>query len=68
MLVKPRFNWDMTDRYVEMLNCQQEVMNMLETSTYKITDWERILVIKIWLGWESLLIMETFMQEEKRKM
>ena len=55
------------DRYVELLNFQLEVMNILETTAYEINGEERILVIKIWLGWEGLYLMETFMQEEKEK-
>ena len=42
-------------------------MNILETGAYEINIQERTLVLKNLLGWEGLLLMETFMQEEKQK-
>ena len=65
LLEKPRFNWDLSDRYVELLNFLLEVLNILETRTLEINKKERLLVTKNWLGWEALLLMETFTQEEK---
>ena len=56
----------MQDRYVELLHFQLEVMILLETRAYETNDEERIPVIKIWLGWEGLLLMETSTQEEKK--
>ena len=46
VLGKPKFNWDATDRYAELLNFQGEVMNILKTGGYEINDDENILVIK----------------------
>ena len=46
-LEKPRFNCDMLDRYVGLLNFQLEVTNILETRTYEINDEERIPVKKV---------------------
>ena len=67
LLGKPRFNWDVSDRCVKLLNFQLEVTNILETRAHEINDEVRILVIKNWLGQEGLLFMETFIQEEKEK-
>ena len=64
---KPRFNLDMPDRHVELLHFQLDVMNILETRAYKIDDEQRTPVIKNWLGWEGLLLMETVKEEEKKK-
>ena len=50
-----------------MVKFQLEAMNILETRAHKINDEDRISVIKNWLGLEGLLLMETFMQEEKEK-
>ena len=61
MLEKTRFIWHAPDSYVELLNFQCEVMNILETIAYEINDKERITVIMNCLGWEELLLMETFM-------
>ena len=66
-LEKLRFNRDEPDRYVELLNFQLEVMNILETRAHKINDEERIPAIKNWLGMEGLMLLETFTQEEKEK-
>ena len=38
VLEKLRFNWNIPDRYVELLNFQLEVMNLLETRAHKIND------------------------------
>ena len=67
ILKKARFNWDMVGRFVELLNFQPEVTNILETRVLKISDEERILIIMNWLDQEGLLLMEIFMQEEKEK-
>ena len=67
VLEKLRFNWDMPDRYVELLNFQLEVMNILETRAYEINNEERMPVIRDWLGLKGMLLTETFTQEKKEK-
>ena len=67
VLEKTRFNWNMPDGYVKLLHFQLEVMNILESRAKEINDEARIPVIMSWLGWEGLLFMETFTQEEKEK-
>ena len=67
ILEKPRFNCDMPDRYVKLLNFELEVTNILEIRAYRISDEEKVPVIKNWLGCEGLVLMETFTQEEKEK-
>ena len=67
VLEKSRFNRNALDRYVELLNFQLEVMNILESRVYEINDEERRPVIKNWLVWEGLFLMGPFTQEEKVK-
>ena len=45
-----RFNWDVPDRDVGLLNFQLEVTNIQETGAYEINDEESIPIIKNWLG------------------
>ena len=66
-LEKPLFNWNVQDRYVELMNFEMKVMNILETKAYELTDKERVPVIKRLLGQESLQLMKTFMNEEKEE-
>ena len=42
------------DRYVELLNFDMEVMSILETRVYELTDEEKVSVIIHWLGQEGL--------------
>ena len=35
VLGKPIFNWDMTNRYVQLLNFHLDVTNILETRAYE---------------------------------
>ena len=65
MQEKPRFNRDVPNMYVELLNFQLEVMDILGTRARKINDEERITVIKSWPGLEHLLLLKTFIQEQK---
>ena len=47
---KLTFNWNAQDNYVEVLNCEMEVINFLQTKVYALTDEENIPVMKNWLG------------------
>ena len=40
VLEKPKFNWDVQDRYVKLLNFELEVTNILETRAYEISGEE----------------------------
>ena len=42
-------------------------MNTLETKSYELTEEEKVLVIKNWLGSEGLPLIKTFTNEEKEK-
>ena len=66
VLEKPRINWNAPDRYVKLLNFQLQVMNILEIRHCEINDEERIPVIKNWLGWDGLLLVKSFTQEENK--
>ena len=71
MLEKLRCNWDMPDRYVELLIFQFEVINMLETRVYHINDEKRIPVIKndyVWRAcWSWKLIAKSKRKNTKRQ-
>ena len=66
MLEKPRFNWDMPDRYVKLLNFQLEMMNILETRAYEINDEERIPIIKNRLGQEACYSWKLLHRRKKK--
>ena len=65
-LEKPLFNWIAQDRYVELLNCEKKVTNILETKVYELTDEEKVPVIKNHLGQESLQLIKTFRMKRKK--
>ena len=49
-----------------MLNYQMwmEVMNIIETKAYELSDEEKVPVIKNWLDWEGLKLINTFTNEK----
>ena len=46
---------------------EMEVMNILETRAYELTDEENVPVTKKWLGQQGLQLIKTFIHEEKKK-
>ena len=66
-LERPLFNWNAQDRFIELLNIELEVMNILERNTYDLTDEEKVPVIKSWLGREGMWLIKTFTKEEKNR-
>ena len=66
-LEKPLFNWNVQERCVELLNFEKEVMNILETKAYELTDDGNVPVIQNWLGQECFQLIKMFMNEEKEK-
>ena len=48
------------DRYVELINFEMEVNNILETKAYEMTDEEKVSVIINLLGQEGLQLIQTF--------
>ena len=45
-LRQPSFYWKASDKYVELLHFKMEVMNTLQTRTYKLNYEERVTIIK----------------------
>ena len=45
-LKQPLLNWNATDKYVELLNFQMEVTNILQTKTYELTEEELVPTIQ----------------------
>ena len=56
-LEKPSFNWSAQDRYVELLNFEMEVTNILKAKAYELTDEEKVLVMKNWLNWKGFQLI-----------
>ena len=65
ILIKPMFNWEAHDRYVELMNFYIEVLNILEIKVCKLLEEEKVPVMKDWLGQEGLQLIQTFTEEER---
>ena len=68
VLSKATFNWATKGTHEECMNFEMELINILETKVYKLTEEEKVPVIKHWLSWEDLQLIQTFTNKEKRKM
>ena len=64
---KLTFNWGAQDRYIELMNCEVEVSNNLETKAYELSEEEKAPVIKNCLGQEGLQLKQMFTEEKKEK-
>ena len=51
-LRQPSLNWNVPDKYTELLSLEKEVTNILQTNTYNIPEEEKVPTIKNWLGRE----------------
>ena len=52
ILNQPSFNWRANDKYKELWYFKLEVSNMLQN--YNLGQWERVSVIRNWLGKDGL--------------
>ena len=59
-LKQSSFNWNAPDKYVELLNFEMEIANVLQTKMCKITEEEKVPVIKNWVVREGLQLKQTF--------
>ena len=59
------FDWKAPDRYVELLNFEMEVANILQPKAYDLNDEEKVSIIKNWLGREGLKFIQTLTNTEK---
>ena len=66
-LEKHSFSWNVWDRYVELLNFEMEVMNILEKKAYEITDEDKVPAIKNFLGQEGLQLITISTNKEKKE-
>ena len=65
ILVKqPSFDWNSGEKYVELINIEMEVTDILHTKTYELTHEVKVIIIKNWLGRDVQLI-KAFMSAEK---
>ena len=53
MLSQPASNWEAPDRYVELLNFEMEVANVLQAKAYDLEE-DKVPGIKNWLVREGL--------------
>ena len=54
-----------SDRYVELLNYEMEVANVLQAKEDNLSDKEKVPIIKNWLGRERLQFIQTLTNVEK---
>ena len=55
------FNWNAKDRYTELLHFGTQVMNIIETKAYELTNEENLPLIKNWLDREGIQILLLFL-------
>lgn len=65
MLSQPVFDWKAPDSYVELLNLEMEVANVLQAKVDDLNYEEKVLVIKNWLGREGLQFIQTLNTEKE---
>ena len=53
-LRQPGLNWKVSDKYIELLNFEMEIMNTLQTRASEVNNDEKVCIIKNWLGREGL--------------
>ena len=61
---QPSFNWNVPDKYVELLNSKWR-SETHSTKIYKVTEKEKVLIIKKWLGREGLQLLQIFVNTKK---
>ena len=65
MLSQPVFDWKAPDRYMELLNFEMEVVNVLQGKACDHNNEEKVSIIKNWLGREDLQFIQTLTKAEK---
>ena len=65
MMSQPAFNWKMPDRYVEVLNFEMEVENVVQAEMYDLSEEGKVPIIKNWLGRERLQFILALTKAEK---
>ena len=58
MLNQPVFNLMAPDRYMELLNFEMEVMNVIQAKVYYLSDAVKVSVIRNWLDREGLQLIQ----------
>ena len=64
-LSQPAFNCNAPDMYVELLNFEMEVANVLHTIAYDLSNKVNVPSIKDWLGREGLQFIQTLTLPKK---
>ena len=65
MMSQPAFNWKVPDRYVELLNFEMHVANVLQADAHDLIEEGKVPIIKNWLGREGLQFIQTVTNVEK---
>ena len=50
----PASNWKVPDRYVELLNFEMELVNVLQAEAYELSGEGKVLIIENWVIREGL--------------
>ena len=66
ILFQPTFNWKVPDRYVELLNFEMDVTNVLQVYAYDLNDEEKVHIIKNQLGREGYNLYRLSLMLRKR--
>ena len=63
---QPSFNWNVSDKYVELISFKLDVTNILQTKTYELTEEEeKVSVIKNYLVIEGIQLIQKLTSSEK---
>ena len=65
MLSQSAFDWEVPDRYVEILNFEMKVTNVLQAKVCDLSDKEKVPIIENQLDKEELQIIQTLTNAEK---
>ena len=60
---QPTFDWSAKDKYAKLRNFKLKVKNMFQN--FNISQAEKVLILKNWLGRQGLQLLETLMEAEQ---
>ena len=65
IMSQPGFSWKVPDRYVELLNFEMGVANVLQSEAYDFSEERKVPIIKNWLDRDGLSFIHTLKNIEK---
>ena len=63
IMKQPTFDWSTKDKYAKLRNFKLEIKSMIQN--FNISQTERVLIIKKWLGRQGFQLLETLTQAEQ---